>query len=306
MEIYYQGKNITNLVQTRSCIARDTCGSRCDSLDIEFENAAGWYSWGPQEDDQIVVTHNGYDTGIMYVNMVMPEEGRYRIFATSLPCTARNKANRSFIDKTIEEIIRSCAMVSGMDFKIVGINPEERIPYIERDNEGCGAFLSRFLSLEGAVLKCINGKYTAIGIEYAQNLPAMQTVSLYSKQEGATYRRTGMAKSSITIKTPYASATATDISVPGNRPGIVISGIYPAKTDIQAGRWARAKLLEMNRQCECVRIENGFNASLTAMMRMDIEGDTAAAGEWLVENVEHDFINLKTTASLHRCVRSIQ
>ena len=53
MEIYYQGADITGMVQVRKCIARDTSGGRCDSLEIEFDNAAGWYNWGPEEDDQI-------------------------------------------------------------------------------------------------------------------------------------------------------------------------------------------------------------------------------------------------------------
>lgn len=306
MEVYYQGTDITDMVQVNSCIVRDTAAGRCDSLEIEFGNAAGWYSWGPEEDDKILVAHNGYDSGTMYVNKILPENGKYRILATSLPCRARSKANASFTGRTIEEIMRICAAVSGMDYQIFGIDPMAAIPYIERNNEGCAAFLNRLLMLESAALKCLDGKYIAIGYEYAQNRKASQTVTLAASQEGTKYRRDGTSYKGLTIKTPYANAKAEDSAVAESHARLTISGVLPAMNDIQAGRWARGKLLSLNRQCECVVMENTFNAGLTALARIDIDGDTDATGEWLVDEVEHDMINLTTTATMRRCIVTIR
>ena len=305
MEIYYRGTDITDMVQVNACVVRDTAAGRCDSLELEFANAAGWYSWGPEEDDTIIVAQNGYDSGVMYVNRIMPEDGKYKIMAASLPCKARAKGNVSFYGKTVEDIIRSCAMSSGMDYRIYGIDGAAVIPYIERDNEGCAAFLNKLLLLESAVLKCVNGRYAAIGIEYAQRMEAAQTVELSAKQEGTRYRRTGTTYRGETVKTPYASAYATDAAVASSHAMLNINNL-PAKNDIQAGRWARGKLLSMNRQCESVTLQNSFNAGVTAMVRMDITGDTDATGQWLVEEAEHDLINLTTTATLRRCIWSIQ
>lgn len=305
VEIFYQGTDITDMVQVNACIVRDTAAGRCDSLEIEFGNAAGWYSWGPEEDDKIIVGHNGYDSGVMYVNKIMPEDGKYRIMAASLPCKARAKGNASFYGQTIEEIVRSCAMVSGMEYQLFGIDGAAVIPYIERENEGCAAFLNRFLMLESAVLKCVNGKYAAIDIKYAQGMEAGQTVELMANQEGSKYRRDGTKYRGVTIKTPYASAYARDAAVGSTHAALTINDL-PAMNDIQAGRWARGKLLWLNRQCEKVTVQNSFNAGLTAMARIDVTGDTDATGEWLVEEAEHDFINLTTTAILRRCLWSIQ
>ena len=305
MEIFYRGTDITDMVQVNACVVRDTSAGRCDSLELEFGNAAGWYSWGPEEDDTIIVSQDGYDSGVMYVNKIMPEDGKYKIMAASLPCKARSKGNASFYGKTIEDIMRSCAMVSGMEYQIFGIDGAAVIPYIERDNEGCAAFLYKLLTLESAVLKCVNGKYAAIGIEYAQNLSAGQTVQLSSKQEGTKYRRAGTTYRGVTVKTPYASAYATDTAVASTHAMLTINDL-PAMNDIQAGRWARGKLLCLNRQGESVVMQNSFNAGLTAMTRIDITGDTDANGEWLVEEVEHDLINLTTAATMRRCIRSIK
>lgn len=306
MKIYYQGKDITGMVQTKSCVVRDTAGERCDSLEIVFEHAAGWYSWGTEEDDQIVVVNGGYDSGIMYVNTILPEDGKYRIIATSLPCAARNCEYKSYANKTIEEIMRDCAMQSGMDFQIYGIDGKTVIPYIQREHEGAAAFLSKLLMLEGAALKCVNGRYVAIGYGYAQEREPVTAIYVRPSQQGTRYSRGGQKLKALTIKTPYAEATARDLMVGSTHPHLKITGKLPALNDIQAGRWARGKLLHVNRKCETVTISTAFDPVMTAMMRVNITGSTDATGEWLVEDVKHDIINRKTLTRLHRCIYSIQ
>lgn len=304
MEVYYEGTEITSYVQVRSCVSRDVCGGRCDALEIEFENAAGWYRWGPQEDDRLLVAHNGYDTGIMYLNTILPEEGRFRVLATSLPCKARAKAYKSFIGKSIEEIMRMCAATSGMEYQIFGIDKNTVIPYIQQEGESCAAFLHRLLKLEGATLKCVNGKYTAIGIEYAQNLEPQQALEISVQQSGAEYKRSGRKLRRLTLETPYASATAEDADVPDGHASLTINSA-PARDDIQAGRWARGLLLHANRACESLRIDSEFNPGFACMARVNVDGSTDANGEWLIEEAEHDFVNMTSTATLHKCIASI-
>lgn len=304
MEIYYQGYDITEMVTVNACVGRDTCGDRCDSLEIEFSNAAGWYSWGPKEDDQIVVTYNGYDTGVQYVHTIIPSEGTFRILAASMPGTARKREYRSFTGKTIEEIIAMCAARTDMDYQIFGMDGSIVIPYIEQNNESAPAFLQRLLTLEGASLKIINGKYTAIDILYAQERAAKQNIEITAKQVGTTYTKNGACIKRITVRTPYAEASAEDTAEEGTRE-IMVNNL-PARNSIQAGRWARGKLLNENRKCEMVDMEQDFNAGMSALVRIDISGDTDATGEWIAEDVQHDFVNKKTKAKLHRCVWSIQ
>ena len=311
MEIYYRGSGssgdfvrIDGMTMPRKCASRDTCGARCDSLEIEFENAAGWYSWGPQEDDEIMVSLNGYDTGILYLNTILPEDGRYRILATALPCKARRKEWRSYTNKTLEEIMRACAMRTGMSFQIFGIDGKTVIPYIEQENESAAAFLHRLLNWEGAALKCVNGTYTAIGYEFAQNRAAHQTIEISAQQRGTEYKRGGAKLKGVTVKTPYASATAEDLSATGSNT-LIISDT-PALNNMQAGRWARNILRHHNMQCESLTIGSGFNPGMTAMTRIDVTGGTDAAGEWLITDTEHDFYNKTTRARMLRCVNTVQ
>lgn len=306
MRIYYQDTDITDMVQVSGCIVRDMAGGRCDSLDMKFENAAGWYRWGVEPDDRITVLHDGYDSGTMYVNRIRPEDGKFRILASSLPCRARNKGYRSFAGKTLEEILRDCAMETGMDYRMFGIEGKTVIPYVQRENESPAAFLRRLLLLEGATLKCVNGRYAAIGLHYAQGREAGRTVELSASQEDACYERQGAAYKALTVRTPYAEATAWDTAVDGSHAHLILSGALPAMDDAQAGRWARGRLLSLNRECESVTLRSKFDASKSALERTDIIGGTDADGEWIADGVEHDLVNLVTTVKLHRCIWTVQ
>lgn len=305
MEIIYEGSDITNMVNVRSCVSTDTCGDRCDSLDVEFQCGSGWRKWDPKEDDKIRISHNGYDTGIMYVNTILPEDNRFRIIATSLPCKARSNEWKSFYKKSISEIMGICASSAGMGQALFGISGGTVIPYIERKNESSAKFLARLMEMEGAVLKCVNGKFTGIGILYAQGLSALQTINFSAEQLNTQYTRNGSAYKSLTIKTPNGTGSAVDTSVSSSHSKLMLTDCLPIADSGQAKRWAKGKLLNLNRVCESVCIESKFNAGYTAMARIDLEGDTDASGQWLIGEVEHDFINLTSNAILYRCISSI-
>ena len=103
---------------------------------------------------------------------------------------------------------------------------------------------------------------------------------------------------------PFAKASAYDSSVDGDNQPVVTT--LPALDGAQAGRWARGLLLNHNRQAEELNMSMEFNAGLTAFARIDIESDTDANGEWVVDETEHDLILLKSTARLFRCITTIR
>ena len=304
MNIIWQGTDITGYVMVKNAVARDTCGGRCDGLDIEFENAESWYRWGPKEDDEIRITQDGWDSGILYLNTIAPGDGKYRVIATSLPCKARQKQWDSFENRNIEEILRRCAAQTGMKFQTYGMDGTIRIPYIMRENEGCAAFLNRLATLEGAKLKCVNGRYTMIGLEYAQQLSPIAEITIAPDQDGIDYRKSGAKEKSLIVITPYAKGTASDDDVSENKSAREITE-YPALNDIQAARWARNLLTEKNRKCETLTINAAFYPAWTSMCRIDVGGGTDADGEWLMEDVEHDLINGRSRAIMHRCINSV-
>lgn len=304
MKIIYENTDISKNVQVRHCIVRDTAGERCDSLELEMEDAGKWFRWEPKRDDRIRVTHQDYDAGEMYLHSILPADGRFLIRATALPCAARNRIYRSYTGKTLEEIMSSCGASSGMGSRIYGLDGKTKIPYVQQEDESCAAFLSRLLRMEGAELKCVDGRLTAIGILYAQERNAHQTIRLSADQAGIELQKTGEKARTLTVRTPFASCTASDEGV---SVGIqILRNDLPARTRLPAGRWARGLLLAHNRRCETLCLQSEFNQGFTAMTRIDVTGGTAMDGNWLIADAEHDLIEGTSKVRMHRCISTIR
>lgn len=305
MQLFYEGVDITQDVDITKCIHQDASGGRCDCLEIELENAAIWYGWGPKQGDRIEAYKNGYSTGILYLNTILPANGKYRILATSTPGAARRKTYATYENMRIDEIMAICAAECGMGNALFGVDAGIIFPYAIRQMESAPAFLNRLLRLEGAVLKTLNGKFTAISVEYAQALEAAQTIRISSDQAQVHYiRRDNARLSGITILTPYAQSTAEDAGAAYGQHETYTE--YPATDNAQAGRWARSLLLFHNREQEELTIGSEYNPGFTAMTRIDIESAADFGGEWIIDQVEHDLLNGKSRAKLLRCIHTIR
>lgn len=303
MRLIYENTDITSYADISTCIYRDTAGDKCDILDITLQNAAAWHRWKPQKNDRIAVTKNGYCSGTLYLNTIVPEDGKYRILATGTPQGAATKRNALYHQKTLAQILNECATECGMASTHWGIETEEPIN-ICRENESVPAFLARILHMEGARLKAHNGKLTGIGIGWAQDLQAVQKIKLAPDQDGVRYLRMDNAKRSRhRILTPYADASAQDTMAGWGTERTYTH--YPAMNNVQAGRWARGTLLCENIEAEEITLSTAFNPGVTAMCRIDVESTTDMQGEWLVHDAEHDLINNKSTIRMHRCIRTI-
>lgn len=305
MRLIYEGSDVTDYAVIRKCVHTDVSGGRCDSLDIELENADRWLRWGPKQDDTLEVTEGKYTTGKLYLSTIMPEDDHFRVIATSLKSAAKRKAWQSFTGATIRDVFNACAAQCGMDWRVYGIDENAVYPYIERRNEGCASFLDRLMRMEGATLKSVCERLTGIGIEYAQSLNAVHCIELSKNQRGVEIRRRDALRySAVTVKSPYAEATAIDESADWQEQ--VIYTDLPAQNAAQAGRWARGLLLTNNRAADRLTLKSEFNAGMTALARVNIESDADTQGEWLVDTATHDLFNQKTTVEMLRCVATIR
>lgn len=305
MELYWEGKDITGYVIVTKCVHRDVSHGRSDSLEIEFARAASWHRWGPETDDRIHVILDGYDTGAMYLNTILPEGDRYRIVATSLPTAANRKAWDTYRNFTLESVLNRCATECGMGAKLYGIEGGYRYPFLMRQNESCAAFLDRLGVWEGMAIKAVNGAFRGIGIEYAQKRNPILTLNITPDTTGTQYiRRKNEKRSAITVRTPYAEATARDSAAEGGYQ--IIKSEIPAMDAATAGRWARGLLLHCNRTAETFRMGMKFNPHMTAMARVDITGGTDADGEWIVDEALHDLKNGSTEIKLFKCITTIR
>ena len=305
MELIYQGVDIAGSVDVAECVHHEVSSDRCDMLELVLEHAESWYRWNPKVDDSIIAGLRGYRTGKLYLNTILPENGRYRIFATSVPRAARRSGYRSYENIRLDALMASNAAECGMDGALYGMDSGIVYPFLLRGMESPAKFMSRICKWEGAAFKTAGGRFAGIDIAQIQDESAVQRIEIRADQAGCAHiRRDDLKWSALTIRTPYFECTAYDDgATDGN---YIVRTDIPATDEIQAGRWARGILLSNNRQTEEMRIETEFNPGISALARIDLYGNDAIRGEWVVDEVKHDLIQQKSTMSMLRCITTIR
>ena len=305
MEFYYQGKNISSAVDITECIHREHSGNKCDCLEVTLDHAEDWYRWQPETDDTVSVSLDGYTSGKLFLNTIFPYNGKYRIFATGLTKAGRTAGNESYTDITLKDLIERCAGRCGMEGKLYGMDGTLHYEYLERTNESTASFINRILTLESACFKTVNGRFAGIDILTQQNRTPVQRITVTAGQDGITHiKREDRKYSTLTIKTPYATATAYDDGA--HSANAITRTDIPAANAATALRWARGLLLHNNRQTETVELETEFNAKLNSMDPVELVSDSEMNGLWMVDEVEHDLIRKRTTATLFRAITTIR
>lgn len=301
MRLRYQGKDITEYVSVVEAKHTDVSGGRCDVLEMTMEHAPQWHEWDPQPDDRIRVQMDGYDTEDMFLSNVLPEEGKYRIWASSLPLRARVKKWQSYENRTLLDILSACAAECGMSGQIYGINGAITYPYLIRRMETAPEFLSRIARMEGACLKAVGGRLVMIGIEYAQGLAAAAEIEIKDGEQGVIYLRSDKERwSGITLHSPWGQGSAQDSQ---GRAGMQYVDNLPVTGGAQANRWARGLLISNNRMCERLIFEDKFHPAMTAMSRVNIVSRGPENGQWLIEKVEHEFVKKTTRVEMTRVIQ---
>ena len=301
--LIYEGKDITGSVMVAECVHRDASRGESDCLNITLERAKTWMGWNPKVNDSIRVKRNGYDSGVMYLNTIIPESGTFRMLATAIKSVNRPVKCASYTDMTLMQIMRLNAAECGMGARIYGAFGAGRYSYMIRDGETAAAFIDRLLTMEGAVFKAQGGDFIAIGIEYAQGVDAGNAVTLDMSKPGTRYVDRRSAKwAGVKIVSPLCSGSARDSAATGETR--VFSNL-PVRNYAEAKRWAKGLLIANNRQAEVLTIESTFNPGYTAMARVDVKGNDQLAGKWIVDSAEHDFIHDITRVDLLRCISTI-
>lgn len=302
MEIWYEGREISRFVDVEEAVWRDRSRGKADSVELTLSGAEKWGAWGVRPDDKLELKGEGWRTGGMFVSAVFPENGTYRIFASAIPAKGRIGKWASFQGRTLEQIGSLTAGEIGMGFRLWGLPGETLYRYVVREKETAPAFLERLAKREGAVLKCWAGTMTMVGIEKAQTRSPGETIRTGWATPGMDYRRRwDLGWGTLTLHSPYASATARDPGETGER-----TEGSEARTGAEAKRWARGTLLGENRLRETLEITGDFTPRWTAMGRIDTDGPGILGGKWTIDEVEHDLVREKSRCVLLRSTEGIE
>ncbi len=295
MQLFYQGKDITSQVEVLEAVCKNAVHEVC-GCDILLNQADRWYSWKPKTGDTIRLTEGKLDSGLMYLDSVMPADGRFRLIGLAAKMERQAPAWQSWEEKTLGQVAEQMAAESGLGLEMYGISSGYRYKYLVRRFETPIQFMQRLAVLEGGLLKCVDGKLILIGQDYASALAASAVYELKADNILGHWRIGADAAGAVTGYGLYGTASAQSGS--GGRR---YSFYLPAEDTATAKRWARGKLIEKNRYNEIITLRVDFEHTATAMGRVDVTGGTDMDGRWLVKRVEHDYKRRISEMELMRC-----
>lgn len=303
MQIIYNGIDITSRVQAAECKYQDVSCGRCDSLHMVFNNGLAWNVWRPEKNDVIEVYEGQIYTGKMFIQAVEPYNNNYKIIATAARMPAWRKKTKSYENITLKELAAICAADDGMGYKIFGLSENTVYPYLIQANESNPKFLSKIAEMEGAVLKTYNGRYTLIGIAAAQERAAAEIMQLDTDKEFC-HRKKVSRNRTVRVISPYCESTAEDKTVTDGEE-ITVSNL-PVRNAGEAARMAKGILLSRNRKAEELTITTELHPGWTAMQKIRVIGGLEANGDWICDEVTHDLIAEKSTATFLRVIEDVE
>lgn len=296
MRLYYQEKDITDRVEVLEAKCHNGIHEIC-GCDILLNEAEKWYAWQPKIGDTIRLTDGKLDSGKMYLDSVMPQDGRFRLIGLATKMNRQAKAWQSFEKMTLSQIASQMAAESGLGLEMWGISGGYRYEWLVRKNETPIEFMQRLAMLEGGTLKLVDGKMTLISWDYARSLSPAMTYELRADNILSHWKIGADRASAMTGWGLYGTAAAQS-----GENGRRLRAYLPAPDTATAKRWARGILLEKNSHVETVTLRVDFEHAATAMGRVNVIGGTDMDGAWLVRRVEHDYKRGISEEELIRCV----
>ena len=115
MTLIYNGTNLLPHCKPMSCRMHDQAGGAGDWLTVTLSDAQTlWPRWDPQRGDTLRLQDGDFDSGVLFVDDLIPMPGTFRILAVSVPLEARRVRTKIWRDVTLLELAGDIVRQAGM------------------------------------------------------------------------------------------------------------------------------------------------------------------------------------------------
>lgn len=156
MQLVYQGKDITDIVDIRKANIIDNSGEQLDSIVVTVNNPTNeWSHWKPQKNDTLELKKNGFTSGIMYIDEIGQEQALVTLKAIPITQEAKQPNTQSWENVRLLEVLHEFANRHNLTLKTYGIENYmySRLNQLEQADF---SFLHQRCLLEGYILKISN------------------------------------------------------------------------------------------------------------------------------------------------------
>lgn len=179
MQLYYKGVDIYSDIQIVEGVYEGYCSNHFNYLRVLFEDENHKMdSYGMCIDDEICAVNGSMNTGIMYVNSIVPKSTGYEIIARSVKAEEWKVASQlSWNHVTFKQIMQDVAAQYNMPVEFHGVKD-----YVyNKKSQGTSSdfsFIASVASLEGCVIVVHNKKIIVASERYLEEQTANSTLNV--------------------------------------------------------------------------------------------------------------------------------
>jgi uncharacterized protein len=300
LNFIYNGTDITADVQPIKLLLIDNAGGVPDSISAVFSDTQGlWGRWRPAKNDTIQAMVDGYDTGLMYIDHLSQQSGRFEIKVLSIPQTAKTARSQSWEDVRFLEFAAEIAGRHGFQLQTFGIT-NHLYRRVDQDEEADFAFLAYRSALEGYALKA-SGRTLIIYGERAEEERAI------NEKESTIYQvdmiggfhfidKSTDIYSKCIVRSGMMRGEFSDVSV--NGPALTKN--IAVSDHGEAQRFAKGILRSLNKYAITGRFTTELKPKFAAGSNVMIRGIGLFDGRYFVHRITHDIINQRTEFQVRR------
>ena len=302
MQLIYNDKDIFNDVSINQCWHEMSADKKADSLTVRFNNADNlWDSWNPKTGDKIQVKSGVADSGVMFIDSVMPKEGLMTLTAYSFPPTAKDIKSKSWNDIKFSALAQYVADNNGLSLEMYKVE-DNTYKYVAQKNVSDFAFLAQRAALEGCSFLVYNEKLIVYSEKEMEGGSSQGTIEidkgvemrpdLITRFEYADDRINSYEEATITnglIKGAYSCGNGT-----GKKLHIPIA--LPMTDDGEAERFARNILRSYNKNSQTGVLTCKFLDKYSPGSVVTLKNEEAASWncDVFITKVRHDYTHGKT------------
>jgi len=304
MNILYNGVDITSSVQPITLRLKDNAGGVPDSITAVFSDTDGlWSQWKPAKNDTLQIKHEGFDTGVMYIDELSQSAWVFGLKALSIPQPSKTARSQGWENVRFMEIVTEIAGRYGFRVQTYNVvnHLYERVDQLE---EADFAFLAYRCMLEGYALK-INDRNIVIYDEAKEEQKTADT------KLGTIFQNDINGEFEFTDKSTdvYQKCIVQSQTLNGYIEGeYTADGIYGptlkrkvfATNQAEANRWAKGILRNHNKHMVTGVLTINLNTNYAAGSCVNVLGIGMFDGKYYIDSLVHDLLNNRTRLTLRR------
>ncbi len=304
MDIIYNKVNINNDVEPVVLKLKDNAGGKPDSINIAFSDTKGlWSKWNPKKNDTLQVKHNGYDTGLMFIDELTQNSGTFGIKALSIPQQSKTARSQGWENVRFLEFVNQIAAKYGFEVKTYNVVNYlyQRVDQIDQADFD---FLAYRCMLEGYTLKIYN-KTIAIYDEHEEEQKEVDQKNsiIYENQilrnfvfknvSTDIYQKCIVKSNGINgyIKGEYS---AKDIFGP------VLNKLIYCSNQAEADRYAKGLLRYENKKMISGSFSTQLNTNWAAASNVEVRQVGMFDNKYFIDSLTHDLICSETYLRLRK------